>query len=181
MIEKIELRDGHYAEIQHDSDVSQPYEDDEGVHIVVLHGKYKDPSEGACGTTPDEVGKWEKKNTKSWYVIPLWLYDHSGTAYRVAETNPFHCRFDSGRVGIVALKRSEWGDGKEPDEKMFEYAQNIAKEYSEWANGETYSYTICDENEETIDTCGGFIGLDVIKEEIQLQAENLLNGPRQSM
>lgn len=181
MIEKIELRDGHYAEIHHDSDVGQPYEDDEAVNIVVLHGKYIDPSEGACGKTPDEVAKWEKQNAKTWYTVPLWLYDHSGTAYAVGATNPFNCRWDSGQVGIVALKRSEWGDGNESDEKMFEYAQNIAKEYSAWANGETYSYNICDENEETIESCGGFIGLDIVKEEIQSQAENLLSGPRQSM
>lgn len=181
MIEKIELRDGYYAEIHHDSDVEQPHADDEGVHIVVLHGKYMDPSKGACGKTPDEVAKWEKKNAKSWYTVPLWLYDHSGTAYAVGATNPFSCPWDSGRVGTIALKRSEWGNGKENDEELFKRAQSIAETYSMWANGETYSYNICDENEETIDSCGGFIGLDVIKAEIELQAENLLSGPRQSM
>lgn len=181
MIEKIELKDGHYAEIHHDSDVGHPYEDDEGAKIVVLHGKYIDPSEGACGKTPDEVTKWEKKNAETWYTVPLWLYDHSGTAYAVGATNPFSCPWDSGRVGIIALKRSEWGEGNEVDEKMFEYAQNVAKDYTAWANGECYSYSIHDSEGEELQACGGFVGLDTVKSEIELTAENLLSGPRQSM
>ena len=32
--------------------------------------------------------------------------------------NPFHCPCDPGRVGIVALRRADWGDGNEPDERL---------------------------------------------------------------
>ena len=30
--------------------------------------------------------------------------------------------------------------------------------YSSWANGEVYYYQLLDENNEEIDSCGGFIG-----------------------
>ena len=107
-----------------------PYEDDAGVRVVILHRRYGDPANGACGRTPEEVEKWVEENSKEWFTTPLFLYDHSGAIYRVGEENPFTCPWDSGRVGIVALKRSEWGDGD-----FAEYAASIAEAHTAWANG----------------------------------------------
>src|SRR5690606_7954537 len=115
-IEKIDLANDHYAEIWHDDYVEQPYEDDDGVKIVILHRRHGDPSSGSCGSTPEDVLAWEQENSKEWYSIPLWMYDHSGIALSVGQTNPFSDDWDSGRVGILALKRSEWGMGNESDE-----------------------------------------------------------------
>lgn len=169
---KIEYKGGIVAEIEHDGDCGQPYADDEAVKIVVLHRRYVDPSGGVCGKTPEEVERWAKANKKDWYVVPLWMYDHSGTAYRVGAENPFTCPWDSGRVGVVALKKSDWGKGmRETDSKRFEYAQAVAEEYTKWANGECYGYVIKDEDGVALDSCFGFIGYDAVKEAADEAAE----------
>lgn len=165
-----DLEGGLTAEILYDKDVDMPFSDDEAVRIVVLHGKYIDPSKGALGTDPKAVQKWCDANETEWYTVPLWMYDHSGTVYRVAAENPFHCRWDSGRVGIVALKRSEWGNGAETDEELFKRAQNIASEYTDWANGECFGYILKDEDGDEVDACWGFIGRDEVEAEAKAAA-----------
>lgn len=162
----IDFENGLMAEIQMDQDCERPYSDDDAVRIVVLHRRYLDPAEGKCGKTPEEVARWEKQNARDWYVVPLWLYDHSGTVYRVGGSNPFSCPWDSGRAGIIALKKDEWGKGKgERNAKRFEYAQGIAEEYTKWANGECYGYVLHDADGEELDSCWGFIGMETAEEE----------------
>lgn len=158
-IETIDLGDGKSAYIVPDQDCEQPFKDDEGVHIVVLSRRYSDPAKGACGTTPGEVADWEKRNP-DWYVLPMWFYDHSGIAFRAGAENPFSCRWDSGQAGIVALKRSEWGEAGCTDDQLAEYANNVATEYGEWANGECYGYVVKDSEGNEIDSCYGYVGID---------------------
>lgn len=145
--------------IESDSDLENPYGDDEGVKIVVLHGRYTNPCKDVKDM--DAANAFEAANEgddSEWYVVKLWLYDHSGTAYRVGGSNPFSCPWDSGRVGFVALKRSEWGGGKEDDSKLFKYAQGVAEGYSDYANGNGYAYTITDRDGELLASSPGFIG-----------------------
>lgn len=170
-IETIELDGGLHARIYHDGDVEQPFGDDDAVRIVVLHRRYIDPSGGACGSDPDAVAAWERENATDWFTIPLFLYDHSGTAYCVGYSNPFHCPWDSGRVGIVALKRSDWADGKASDEALAGYAQGVATAYSLWANGECYGYVLCDSTGRDLDSCWGYIGLDTVRQEAAAAAQ----------
>lgn len=167
-----DLDGGFTAEIHYDQDTEMPYAGDEGLHIVVLHGRYIDPSKGAIGSDPKAVQKWCDENDSDWYTVPLWMYDHSGTVYRVGGENPFHCPWDSGRVGIIALKRSEWGSEGVTEEKLFEYAQGVAETYSQWANGECFGYILKDEDGEEIDSCWGFIGMDHVEEEARSSAKN---------
>lgn len=161
-VDTIEFARGLTARVYHDPDVEQPFRDDDALRIVVLHRRYIDPSDGACGADPDEVAGWEAMNADEWFTIPLFLYDHSGTIYRAARSNPFHCPWDSGRVGIIALKRAEWGNGDERDDKLIAYAEAIAAEYTNWANGECYGYILCDSAGREIDSCWGFIGMETV-------------------
>lgn len=182
MIEKtIELENGLKAEIVHDSDCEMPYADDDAVRIVVLHRRYIDPSEGKCGRTPEEVERWTRENARDWYVIPLWMYDHSGTAYAVGASNPFHCPWDSGRVGIIALKKSEWGKGRgERNSKRFEYAKSVAETYTSWANGDCWGYVLKDADGEHLDSCFGFIGMDSVEEAAREAAKAYADAPNSS-
>jgi hypothetical protein len=164
-IDTIELENGRVARIVHDQDCSAPYGDDDySLRIVWLHRRYSDPAKGACGKTPDEVAAWSKANAKAWFVTPLWMYDHSGIALGVGERNPFHCPWDSGRIGIVALRRDEWGPKSQV--KYLETAQTIVETYAQWCNGECYGYRIEEDGEE-IDSCYGFIGMDAVRERIE--------------
>ena len=172
LVDTLEFAQGLRASIYHDPDVEGPNSCDDALRIVILHGRYLDPSDGACGSDPGEVAAWERKNEAQWFSIPLFLYDHSGTVYRVGHSNPFHCPWDSGRVGIIALKRSEWGSGTESDDKLTEYAAAIAAEYTSWANGECYGYVLSDAAGHEIESCWGFIGMDTVREQAAAAAQS---------
>jgi hypothetical protein len=164
-----------------DPDAERPFTDDDAVCIVVLHGRYVDPSMGRCGRTPDEVASWCHDNAAKWYTVPLWMYDHSGTTYGVGLINPFSCPWDSGRVGIVALRRVDWGNGDEPDSKMFEYASSVASGYSRWANGDCWGYVVEDADGEELSSCWGFIGQEDAREEMVDSFNHYVAVRRQAM
>lgn len=157
------------AVIEYDEDCEAPYADDDGVRIVILHRKYSNPSK-ECGTTPDEVQAWCEENAGEWFIAPLWMYEHSGVALRAGASNPFSCQWDSGGVGIVALKRSEWGRQElaEPEREaaLLDYAKGVAEIYGRWMNGECYGYSIVDPRDASYDgdSCWGYVGLENVQE-----------------
>lgn len=177
-IETVRYESGLRAEIFHDPDLEQPFRHDDAVGIVVLHRRYGDPARGACGRDPDEVRQWERENAHEWFTIPLFLYDHSGTVYRVGETNPFHCPWDSGRVGIVALKRRHWGNGHPSDAELAAHAQTVAESYTAWANGECYGYILRDAHGHELGSCWGIIGRDAVMAGASAAAHAHLNAVR---
>lgn len=164
------LENGLKAEIEFDHDCEMPYTGDEGVKIVVISRKFINPDDGKCGSTLEDVEAWMEAEQDKWYSIPLWIYDHSGTVYDVGAENPFNCGWDSCKAGFIALKKSEWGANT--DEEFFKYAQGVASEYSEWANGNCYGFVIKDEAGEQIDSCWGFIGMDAVKNEAIASAKS---------
>jgi hypothetical protein len=175
-VETMPLPRGLSARIYRDGDCAMPFDGDEAVRIVVLHRRYVDPAKGACGRTADEVLTWAEDNAADWYVVPLWLYDHSGTVYAAAWSYPFHCPWDSGRAGIIALKRCEWGAGCDPDEALKACAQQIAEDYTAWANGQCFGYVITDSAGSKLDSCWGFVGFGTAVVQATAAAEALATG-----
>lgn len=134
---------------------------DDATRIVVLHNRYINPSQGLLDS-PEDVDAFEAENASEdseWACFPLFLFDHSGTTYRVSRStaNPFgdgmYARFDSGRVGIIALKRADFGESD-----LFPVAEAVAREYTDWANGNVFGYVVEDAAGEHLDSCWGFIG-----------------------
>lgn len=158
-----------FGQIVVDSHCESPYADDDNIRIVILHGRRADPAEGKCGKTPKEVVAWVKKHRKSWFAVPLWMYDHSGIALGVGHQNPFTCPFDTRRVGLIALERAAFNNA--PDGDLFEQAKAIAEVYAMWANGECYGYRIT-VDDEVVDDCYGFIGFEHVKQEMEASARH---------
>lgn len=164
-LETLEFDQGIRVGIEHDPYAEAPYSGDDGVRIVLLHRRYLNPNP-ECGTDRDEVEQWIRQNRKDWFVTNLYMYEHSGIALAAGGRNPFHCPWDSGQVGIVALKKSGWGRGRgERNDNRMEFAQAVAEEYGRYMNGECYGYVIEDERGEQLDSCFGFIGLDHVIDE----------------
>jgi hypothetical protein len=102
---------------------------------------------------PSEMPDWAEEN--GYELFPLFKYEHSGVAYSIA---PFSCRWDSGQVGYLAIKKSAFTS---PEAKpLQEYAEQFVKTAGAWCNGEVYGYTAYTEDGEDIDSCWGFIGDD---------------------
>jgi hypothetical protein len=97
--------------------------------------------------------------------LPVWFYDHSGTTYRAAESNPFSCPWDSGLFGFIYISRKaareRFGVSRltaKTVERVKESLKSEVEAYSAWANGEVYGWSIEDADGDVIDACGGYIG-----------------------
>lgn len=123
---------------------------------------------------------------RSYIILPVYIYEHSGVMFK---TSPFSCPWDSGQAGFIMVSRAqvrkEYGwkvITKARQAKIEEYLAGEIKEYSSYANGETYGYKIfpavgTDEEGETTysmdstDDCWGFYGHDYCLEAAKEAAE----------
>lgn len=107
----------------------------------------------------------EKANKYGFVLLPVYLYDHSGTSI---STTPFSDSWDSGQVGFI------YTDLKTLNEKnglnWKRWSAKRRKQVEEWLKAElqTFDYYmkgqvcgfIVEENGEEIDSCWGFYGPD---------------------
>lgn len=99
-------------------------------------------------------------------AIPVYKYDHSGCSYSAAMSNPYpDGGWDSGMVGIIYAHNSDIAKaycvkrvGKKTVEKVIACLEAEVEEYSYWAQGEAYCYTLQDSEGNEIDSCCGFYG-----------------------
>lgn len=155
--------------IEHDPDPESPRRAFDNVGTFwTEHRRYCSPDPIPHQTITDSIkamfGSWSKFD-RGCVWLPVYLYDHSGVAYR---TTPFSCPWDSGQVGIIFATnqkcREEWGAHYR--RKARAYLAGEVEEYSTWANGEVYGYVVEDEAGTEIESCWGFYGHDAVEEAI---------------
>ena len=106
--------------------------------------------------------KIEARLDKYYFILPLYLYDHSGITM---STGGFSCSWDSGQVGFIYVSkeraREEYGFKrltKERVQKVYEYLDNEVKTYAAYLEGDVYGYVI--EGGDIDDSCWGYVGPD---------------------
>lgn len=125
---------------------------------------------------PIEQQAWaaidEAAETAKCLVLSLYLYDHSGLTMN---TTGFSCPWDSGQVGYVYVTHKriceEYGVKrvtalvKDQHGKMvraIDMARRVLEAevaiYDYYLKGEVYMYVVEDENGDTLDSCGGYLG-----------------------
>lgn len=120
----------------------------------------------------EQVWKWIDENL---VILTVYGYEHGNI---MLNTKGFNCRFDSGQVGYIYVTKedikSEYGISKLTDEYI-EKAKNVLnreiKEFSEYIQGNVYSYTVYDQNNEIYDIADMFYDLDECRDEAILTAE----------
>jgi hypothetical protein len=140
MTVKIELDDhgGH----------EYPFEHDTAVQFIVFE---RNSTLSDRHSYSDPADALEAAKAEGLEVFPLFKYEHGNVCYRAA---PFSCRWDSGQVGFVFVKREEVGDV----EKTVNTSCAIL---TDWCNGSIYGYIVEDPNGEHLDSCWGFYGCDM--------------------
>jgi len=123
---------------------------------------------------PAHIGIQRKLDCGTAFVLSC--YEHSGIVWGL-RGEVFQCRWDTTTSAGILLwqgkaKHLPKGDDKSATyEARQEDARAFIREYTRWANGECYCYSIENEDEEIIDSCGGFIGtehlFDTIKEQLE--------------
>lgn len=150
--------------------VSEDFTDENAVDFEFVKIAYKVERIGIEDEEDKEILKKWKKFKKENFILNLYKYEHGNVIFECGNSNPFHCNWDSGQVGIIycsyadlAKEFPEISISKEK-ERLEEKAEKIfddeLKVFTADFNGEQYSISVLDEDLEVMDLCTGFYCLD---------------------
>lgn len=158
------------SNIYYDDCPFSPREDDDG-NVSAFYFETKSLKINELGIDNSEANSWEdiEKLIKSKYgsdialIKPVWMYKHSGVSLSYSQT----CKFDSGKIGFSVLLKSKirkLHNIKKVTQKYIKQEEKMMDSelslYSKWLDGDVYRVEILDQNEEEIENCGSFYGLD---------------------
>jgi hypothetical protein len=166
----------------HDEDVECPCENDGAWKLYSFnsrHINYRDYHEFLveCQGRKSRymkganVGIQRKLNVGTAFLVSC--YEHSGIMYSL-KGEGMQCHWDTtGIAGILVWEHSPKEMGAKTYKDREQDARNFLEEYNHWVNGQCYYFTVekmekCEkcnhENGEVVDSCGGYIGYEYLKE-----------------
>jgi hypothetical protein len=146
--------------IGYDHDTESPCDYD-GWKLYSFHPRHKREKDQEEFKT---IGMRRKFSVGLAFVLDL--YEHSGSAWSLSGSG-MQCQWDTSRGAGVLIWEGKPGDigAKTYDDRAAD-ATRFLETYNEWANGQCYWFSIDDGDGNPIDSCGGFIGLDSLREAI---------------
>jgi hypothetical protein len=134
--------------------------------IITSHSMYRDSFEEEYNLSNLlDLYKIGEKIGLFALCLPLYLYDHSGIRM---STSAFSCSWDSGQVGFIYVTKEQARNKfnvKRIGKKLVERINNIllseVEKYDQFLTGDVYGFEVLDDNEDPIDSCWGFYGVNV--------------------
>jgi hypothetical protein len=138
------------------------------------------------GEIRTDIITYLKVERKAICIMPLFLYDHSGISMsvggRIDKGEDDFSRsgriasdsygWDVSSVGVIFTTQERVDELGAPQEKIEEQLEQEVKTYDSYLRGEVYWYHVDDENDDVLDSCGGFLGdTEYVKEEANRAAE----------
>lgn len=100
-------------------------------------------------------------------ILPLVILEHGGVTMRVGTSFAEDSGgWDTTRVGFIYTtwdRVRELGAPGNPEEIEEQLSAEV-REYASWLEGDVYYYVAEDEDGETLDSCGGYIGHEYAEE-----------------
>jgi hypothetical protein len=177
------------VEIDQDYDPMSPRDDDTPGCGLVMWGRHYDfPNDYAISKELlaqgwDVVEEFLKAQDDIVWTEPIWVYDHSGIAFKTgARTYPFADHWDSAQCGVAYVTATMWqetqGRGRPwagTDENREQAARLVAGDvevYGQYVNGEVYCYSVTDPVDgEVVESCCGYYGWESVEKAAREAAE----------
>jgi len=140
--------------------------DNLGIFVCRSHNRYSLPQE-VKGFRFEDFDSIEeaidclKEDHGAIHIYPVWMYEHSMVAYSMGERKwPFDCPWDSSMCGVVFTTEKQMdylGVTDRSEDRIKKWLASEIEEYSDWASGDVYYYTVgCPDGES--DSLSGLIG-----------------------
>lgn len=129
--------------------------DDLSIMVCFTSNKY-DLGNKHSFSSPEDLSEFLKDNEKNIVYLPIYIYDHGNITIK---SSPFSCQWDSGKIGyIYAYKDKLLEAGFKDDDAMINYLESEIKTYDDYIQGNCYGYSIYNDDNEILDSCGGYLG-----------------------
>jgi len=108
----------------------------------------------------EHIAEAEKQKPNYW-IFPINKYEHGSISLAVGVSDGW----DNTTTGFYFVEKN--GEAKDYGrEKIVDIIAGEMEAMTDWLNGEVVSYTLFDDKGEVVDSCGGFYGIDDIKEHL---------------
>jgi hypothetical protein len=136
--------------------------------MICFHPRYTLGDKHDHADPEDSLNSLTEQALSNYIILPLYLYEHGGiTMY----TGSFSCPWDSGQVGWIYMPistaRENWPglDTFDLRDRARRCLEGEVREYAMYLEGDCWGYSITDADEDDIESCWGFYGLDTVREE----------------
>ena len=138
-------------EIYQDDYLENPREWDNLGTMVCFHDRYTLGDKH--NFTPESLEEFLSENKDKLFFLPIYAYEHGGITIK---TTPFNCSWDSGKIGYIYITRDKTEENgiKDP----YELLRHEVKTFDHYCMGDSYGYLIKDNEDEYLESCGGFLG-----------------------
>ena len=175
-------------QIEYDQDTESPMENCDGQWKLysfnrrhgnfVDHHKYLKQSANGGDIEGATIGFARKLEVGTAFILSC--YEHSGVQWGL-QGETMQCRWDTAQVaGVLVWEHPVSEMGAKTYKDRQEDARKFLEVYNAWCNGETYWYKIEDEDDEDVDSCGGFIG-DDLRQHLAEEHPELFNEDKKTL
>ena len=161
-------------EIEQDSSPDSPRTWDNLGTMVCFHKRYDLGDK--TDYRSDDYDSWDElkqgiiENEGEVFMLPLYLYDHSGITI---STRPFNCPWDSGQVGVIFVSKYKVKKEGIDESKVLDYLKGEVETYDQYLTGDVWGYRIYEietcslghEHKTLVDSCWGFFGEEYAEKE----------------
>jgi len=178
-VTKYKTTEGKTVVIRYDDHPNNPRKEyDEVGHLWTWHRTY-DLADGDCPknmVSPADAME-EGLIPEGSVFLSVYAYDHGSLSIRSSRAgNPFGDGWDSGQLGYVWISPEEGAkEGWTTEEQMLKALENSIEAFGYYVSGEVYEYVVykacptCEQDDECVDGCGGFLGMDCLREHLELE------------
>lgn len=159
----------------HDSDGPSDWGDD-GLFLIANHREFYvlPPGvkrEDGFPDAEDMIAKYKKTH----HIYGLEAYIHSGVVLALSgEGNFCDRRWDVSQLGLVFASKKEW----RLKVKARKAAEGLINTWNQWLGGDVYHFSIEDADGDHIDSCGGFYGIEHVREDANASLEHAIKERR---
>lgn len=156
-------------EITKDHNASSP--DDWGDSEIFLVYDHRDFTIKRDGFEPKEIYAYSEKlndDYNDYFIFPVYAYIHSGVSLSLEHNGD---RWDTSMRGYAVIAKTLREDLDLGLARS--YANDLIDEWNVYLNGEIYCYEIFDEDDEIVESCGGFYSFDECEKEAEYYTNDL--------
>jgi len=95
-------------------------------------------------------------------IHPVYRYEHGGVSYKRGSAGGF----DYSNCGFYIVTAQSISGETLTEEDIVKRIDEELAEYTQWANGEVYAFTLYDEKGEVEESCGGFYDIEDIRQHL---------------
>ena len=102
---------------------------------------------------------------RDYFIFPVYLYSHSGISISLDNSKyPFNDKWDTSMNGYILVSKLLREDIDY--DSALSYAESLINNWNKYFYGDIYRYEIYDENNNIIDSCGGFYDIDECEDNV---------------